>query len=141
MNSTATALITDFASSRKEAKNDLFKARIATLFFGVMGTALAFLFISPEIQSLFDAFIKVVGLFTGTLGGLFLLGMLTKYATGNGALLGTLFSLVMLVAIWQKTDVPSFLYPLLGVVMSFLSGMIASKILPQSANLSSHSVK
>ena len=141
MNSTATALITDFASSRKEAKNDLFKARIATLVFGVMGTALAFLFISPEIQSLFDAFIKVVGLFMGTLGGLFLLGMLTKYATGNGALLGTLFSLVMLVAIWQKTDVPSFLYPLLGVVMSFLSGMIASKILPQSANLSSHSVK
>lgn len=141
MNSTATALLTDFTRSNKEPENGLFKARLATFIFGSLGTFLAFAFISPEIKSLFDSFIKVVGLFMGTLGGLFLLGMLTRFATGNGALFGTLLSLVVLVAVWKKTDVPAFLYPLLGVTVSFFSGMLASKILPHSPQSHEKSVK
>lgn len=133
MNSMATAFMTDFVGTDRKVSDQsraLKKARIATLIFGSMGTILAFTFISPEIRSLFDSFIKVVGLFMGTLGGLFLLGMLTRRTHGTAALVGVAISILCLICVWNYTDVPSFLYPLLGVSICFAGGIILSKIIP-----------
>lgn len=75
MNSTATTLVTDFIKPVLKDKSDRFFLRLAqacTIMLGILGTVLAILFVDPSIKSLFDAFIKVIGLFMGVLGGLFL---------------------------------------------------------------------
>ena len=71
MNSTATAIVTDFLRPWSVCRNEsgyLAAARGLTFTFGVAGTLLGLLFVNPEIKSLFDAFIKVIGLFMGVLG-------------------------------------------------------------------------
>ena len=93
MNSTATTVVTDFLKPLNVCQSDrgyLRAARLLTFAIGVAGTMIGLLFVNPEIKSLFDQFIKVIGLFMGVLGGLFVLGALTHRANGAGALVGAL---------------------------------------------------
>ncbi|MEM0926937.1 MAG: sodium/solute symporter, partial [Planctomycetota bacterium] len=88
MNSTATSVVTDFMRPFQLCRSEagyLRAARICTLLIGVTGTILGLVFVNPEIKSLFDTFIKVIGLFMGVLGGLFCLGFLSKRANSFGA--------------------------------------------------------
>ena len=81
MNSTATAIVTDFMRPSNVCKSEagyLNAARFWTFLLGVLGTLLGLVFVNPEIKSLFDTFIIVIGLFMGVLGGLFVLGALTR---------------------------------------------------------------
>lgn len=80
MNSTATTVVTDFARPLELCGTErgyLRWARAVTVLMGVLGTLLGLVFVDPQIRSLFDAFIKVIGLFMGVLGGLFVLGVST----------------------------------------------------------------
>ena len=64
MNSTATAVVTDFLRPLNFGNSEatyLKAARWLTFLFGVMGTLLALVFVDPAIKSLFDSFIKVIG--------------------------------------------------------------------------------
>ena len=91
MNSTATTIVTDFLRPLNVCSGDagyLRLARILTCLLGIAGTLMGLVFVNPEIKSLFDQFIKVIGLFMGVLGGLFVLGALTRRASGTGALIG-----------------------------------------------------
>ena len=93
MNSTATTLVTDFLRPLNTCRTDrgyLQVARILTFVIGVLGTLIALLFVDPDIKSLFDQFLKIIGLFMGVLGGLFVLGAMTKRANGTGALTGAI---------------------------------------------------
>ena len=77
MNSTATTVVTDFLRPLNVFRTDrayLTAARLLTLLIGVLGTLIGLLFVNPEIKSLFDEFLKIIGLFMGVLGGLFVLG-------------------------------------------------------------------
>ena len=68
MNSTATTIVTDFLRPLNVCRSErgyLNSARAVTLLMGVLGTLLGLVFVNPEIKSLFDAFIKVIGLFMG----------------------------------------------------------------------------
>jgi hypothetical protein len=51
---------------------------------------LGLVFVDPAIKSLFDKFLMIIGLFMGVLGGLFVLGVLTRRANAFGALTGAL---------------------------------------------------
>ena len=100
MNSTATALVTDFMRPFSVCQTErmyLSIARWSTFFIGVLGTLLGLIFVDPEIKSLFDASIKIIGLFMGLLGGLFILGATSRRATASGALVGAFF--------WSHCDV------------------------------------
>ncbi len=132
MNSMTTALFTDFnwASRSGDESSQLRLARIMTFLFGVAGTGLGLLFIAPEIKSLFDSFIKVIGLFMGVLGGLFLLGMLTRRTHARGALFGVISALIVLILVWQRTGLQAYLYPFVGVGSCFLIGWVMSAVLP-----------
>ena len=83
MNSTATTIVTDFMRPFNACKSErgyLNAARLFTFLIGVVGILFALVFVNPEIKSLFDAFIKVIGLFMGVLGGLFVLVTVARCA-------------------------------------------------------------
>jgi len=129
MNSTATTLVTDFlrplAACRSEA-GYLRAARGLTVAFGLAGTALGLVFINPDIRSLFDSFLKVIGVFMGVLGGLFALGMLTRRTSGAGAFVGVVAGAGVMFALPVCTEVQGYLYPAVGITTCFLTGLLAS---------------
>ncbi len=129
MNSTATTIVTDFLRPFHACRTEggyLRSARVITFLMGAAGTLLGLVFIDPQIRSLFDAFLMVIGLFMGALGGLFALGVLTRRANAFGALTGALVGAAVMVSIWQFTAVNGFLYTACGIASCFSVGYLAS---------------
>ncbi len=137
MNSTATTIITDFLRPLNMCNNErsyLNAARFFTFLIGVIGTLLGLMFVDPSIRSLFDEFLKVIGLFMGVLGGLFVLGALTKRANGLGALTGALIGAAVMFYLWKSTSINGYLYTASGITTCFVVGYIASLLLPGDEN-------
>ena len=85
MNSTATALVTDFVRPYQRAgakRNYLLLGRVLTVAMGILGTWLAITFATSDIKSLWDQFMKILGLFGGAMCGLFCLGIFTTRTNG-----------------------------------------------------------
>jgi SSS family transporter len=129
MNSTATAIVTDFMRPFDACKSErgyLNAARLLTFLMGVLGTLLGLVFVDPDIKSLFDAFIKVIGLFMGVLGGLFVLGALTRRANASGAMIGAIVGAGVMFCLWKFTSVNGYLYTASGICTCVVVGFIAS---------------
>ena len=137
MNSTATAIVTDFMRPFNMCKSEggyLNAARFWTFLIGVVGTLFGLVFVNPEIKSLFDAFIKVIGLFMGVLGGLFVLGAVTKRANAIGALIGAFVGAGVMFTLWRYTRINGYLYTASGIAACVLVGYAASLITPRPTN-------
>jgi len=91
------------------------------------------LFISPEIRSLMSEYFKVIGMFMGALGGLFLLGITTTRANATGAFIGLFAGVGVMVWIWQKTDTNGFLYSTIGLLSCLIVGYAVSAFMPDSS--------
>ncbi|MCH1439051.1 MAG: sodium:solute symporter, partial [Rubripirellula sp.] len=129
MNSTATTLVTDFLKPLNVCRNDLGYlrlARILTLVIGVLGTLIGLLFVNPDIKSLFDEFLKIIGLFMGVLGGLFVLGAMTKRANGTGALTGAVVGGLTMYWVWKESSINGYLYTAIGIGVCFVVGYVVS---------------
>jgi len=129
MNSTATTLITDFIKPFnliKTEKGYLNAARWLTFIMGALGTIAGLIFINPEIYSLMAAYFKVIGMFMGVLGGLFVLGALTKRANSTGALIGVFGSYLTTIAAWQMGWADGFLYATIGIFSCLFFGYFGS---------------
>lgn len=150
MNSGATTIVTDFLkpvfrlSGERKA---LWFARVVTLAMGLLGTAAGLIFINPEIKSLFDEFIGILGMFLGVLAGLFALGATTRRANGVGSLIGALSAMLFMIALFFAAKdnpvgiyfrgwfdffgleiyrVHGYLYAFIGILVCYLIGYIAS---------------
>ena len=133
MNSTATAVVTDFLRPFDLLKSErayLNAARALTFGFGVLGIVIGLLFVSPEIKSLFDEALKVIGLFMGVLGGLFALGVLTRRVSGSAALLGAVVGATVMGILPLYSNVTGVLYAAIGLAVCFVVGYVLSWILP-----------
>ena len=129
MNSTATAIVTDFMRPFNICKSEgsyLVAARGLTVVIGVVGTLFGLVFVNPEIKSLFDAFIKVIGLFMGVLGGLFVLGALTTRANAVGAIVGAVVGAAVMFSLWRFTVINGYLYTASGISACCLVGYTVS---------------
>ena len=131
MNSISTTIVTDFLRPRGTlSEAGLLKAaRVTTLLCGILGTAIGLIFVNPEIKSLFDAFLKVIGLFMGVLGGLFVLGALTRRASAGGAMVGALVGAGVMFLMWQQTSINGYLYTTCGITTCVVVGFVASMVL------------
>ena len=129
LNSMATVVITDYylrLRRRSKKTNTLKIARWLTMIFGFFGTGTALLLATFNISSLLDAFREILGLFGGSLAGLFALGILTRRTTGTGALIGAVSSAVILWFVKSYTEIHFFLYAAIGTLSCFLIGYFAS---------------
>jgi solute:Na+ symporter, SSS family len=128
MNSAATAYATDihFRFNWSNQVGGLKVARIATLVIGLIGILFALMMATMDVKSLWDEFQKILGLVIGSLGGVFLLGILTKRANSPGVLIGIAGSIIVqtLVAVFEPVHL--IVYAATGVISCFLFGYISS---------------
>ncbi len=135
MNSTSTALVTDFVRPLRVIHSErgyLKLGRVLTAGMGILGMLLALSFAASDIQSLWDQFMKILGLFGGSMCGLFCLGIFTRRTSGPGAIVGALAGAAGLFLVQQYTDVHLLLYALVGITICFVCGYLASWVLPRS---------
>jgi len=136
MNSIATAMVTDFYRRFRSQASDhycLNLARWLTAILGVFGTSAALLIAGMEIVSLWDLFIKVLGLIFSPVAGILALGVFTRRVHGLGALIGGVASVVVLYVVQQHSAIHFFLWGAVGIVSCFVVGYLASLAIPMPA--------
>lgn len=137
MNSAATAFTTDFFE-RFSVRGKLSSLRIAkwsTFVVGLGGTLFALWMSTSNIASLWDHFATLLGLFTGGLGGLFLLGILSRRAHGVGAIVGLVASSVIQYVVSSSTHLHLFLYAAIGLISCVVIGHVASLVIKDDSNI------
>jgi SSS family solute:Na+ symporter len=133
MHSIATVTTKDiFKISAEQSEDALRIARRTTLFLGVLGTATAALLASFEIRSLWTAFLQVIGLCLGALGGLFALAVFSKRADARHAWIGTIASVAAIYAATQTDRLHGLLLSAIGVITCLVVGSLAALLLPRS---------
>ena len=131
LNSVSTAYCNDFHlhfNPKTVDKKLLRIARTATIITGILGIILALWMAKSDIKSLWDQFYKFLGLFTGGLGGMFLLGMLTKKANAKGTLIGLVISAIVIFYISNYTEISFLMYAFFGLTSCFVFGYIFSLV-------------
>lgn len=133
MNSVATVAVTDFYHWFETDSPEQVRLRMArwiTVGLGVLATGAGLFLATYEIQSLWELFLEYIGLFGGSLAGLFVLGIFTRQGHGAGALVGAVTSAIALYLVKTLTDVHFFLYGGIGILTCVAVGYIASVLLP-----------
>ena len=130
LNSVAAAWVTDFHGRLRPTTTEAGRLRLArwiTAIVGVAGTLVALVLARSDIRSLWETFLGVIGLFGGTISGLFVLGIFTRRADGRGALIGAIVSAGLVFAIKFGTSAHFFTYPVAGVLSCVAVGWLASE--------------
>ncbi|MBA4147483.1 MAG: sodium/solute symporter [Verrucomicrobia bacterium] len=129
INSMSTVITTDFYRRARPNASDrtcLRLARTLTVLLGIAGTATALLMAGYNIKSLWDVFLRIIGLLGGGLAGVFVLGIFTRRANATGALMGLIASAVLLGWIQQNTRLHFFLFGGIGMVSCVVFGYFTS---------------
>ncbi|HPM81886.1 MAG TPA: sodium/solute symporter [Candidatus Anammoximicrobium sp.] len=133
LNSVATAYVTDFHRRFRVAASDqecLKVARLVTVLVGVVGMGAALWIARSDVRSLFEAFLNVIGMFGGTISGLFILGIFTRRANGAGALVGALVSASV---VWLvHTHVHFYWFAFTGIATCVVVGYLTSLCFPRA---------
>lgn len=125
MNSAATAYVVDI-HSRLYKNASLKTAKNTTAILGCLGIIFAYMMATWEISSLWDEFNRILGLILGSMGGLFLLGMLTVRANSWGAICGIVGSIIVQIYFINSQSVHLLLYTTTGVISCFVIGYVCS---------------
>lgn len=144
MNSTATLLTTDFYQKLNPdvtPKQTLFFARAATLLLGIFVTCIALYMAHKGVSSLWDKFNTILGLFTGCIGGAFILGIFTKKANGTGVMAGMAMSCVTQILIQQYTQLHLLMYAFTGLLSCIFFGYLISLLFPRDQDLTGLTIR
>lgn len=134
LSSTSTALVTDFLQRLGPQRDDRHWLRTAqwlTALLGVVAVGFAALLAKVGIGSAFDAFQGLLGLTTGGLAGVFILGICVKRVHATGAWAGIVASACCLAWVRYETKTHVYLYALIGIVVCVTVGYIVSVIVPK----------
>lgn len=137
INSVTTAITTDFYrrfNTEHTEKHYLNLAKIVTLIIGIIGTSLALVMAKWGIASLWDQFNMILGLFTGGLGGVFLLGLLSTRTNAPGALFEIVVSALIQWYIKDYTSIHFLLYAATGLLSCMFFGYTFSYFFPAQGN-------
>lgn len=137
MNAIATVVTTDFYKPlRKQAtdKQCLRFARQLTLLLGVVGCCIALYLVYLHNASIWDQYLKIIGLFGGCLAGMFAAGIFFPRINSKGILLGFITACAGLYFVQRSPAIHFFLYPLFAVVGCVLWGWLFSLLFPGENN-------
>jgi len=132
MNSIAACYVTDFHRRLLPACQEsdyLRMARVVTVLAGLLGAGIALIMASADIRSIYVMFLEFIGLAGGTLSGLFVLGIFTRRATGRGAVVGALVSVVIVAGVRYFAPVNTFAYAIIGLSSCVAIGWFSSCLL------------
>ncbi len=111
--------------SAQEKGSELTLARGLTAFWGIVGTAMA-LFVMPHAGSIVLMSVKVMGLFTGPLLGIFLLALFTRKTRDLPCLSGALAGWSITAYLAFATEMTFWWWSPLGCTITVLVGWILS---------------
>jgi solute:Na+ symporter, SSS family len=103
-------------------------SRISTLLWALLLFALAVLSLH-KVGRVIEVGLQIASVAYGALLGVFLLGVLTRRAHQNGAMLGMLCGFVTELYLWLGTQVPWTWYVAIGTTVTFALGYAASLIM------------
>lgn len=129
INSVTTAITSDFVLRFFPNKKDQYYLALAkwmTLIIGTIGVAIALYMAESEIYSLWDEFNTILGLFTGGLGGLFILALFVKKANTPGVLIGLFLSGFSQYYVKEYTNINFLLYAFTGLLACVIFGYFFS---------------
>lgn len=126
LNSLASSSIIDFGRPKNadSSMRQLSKSRYATLVWGVLLGALG---LAPWGHVL-EAGLTIASITYGGLLGVFLLGTWSRRANETGALVGLVLGIGSMIAVRFCTDIAFTWYVLIGTLITFLVGLIASNL-------------
>jgi SSS family transporter len=130
MHSISTAFTTDFLSNGKDSETILRTAKRLTLILGILGTISALYIASQDSKNLWDTLMGYVGLILGTLGGLFTLAIFTNRTSSIHAWIGVIAAVLALYFFKFHTDLHLLMIGAVGTISCFLTGWVASMIIP-----------
>lgn len=131
LSSQSTVVLEDFYSRLTGRETTTAHARYGILIFGVICTVIA-CFVG-NLGTILVASSKLITFFGGTLVGVFLLGMLTRRASGWGAFLGAVTAVIGVALLSGLTSVAFMWHGLFSASLAFGSGYIYSLLIPQLA--------
>ena len=110
----------------KKEKDQLFISKIMTVFWGIV--CISFSFIVGNISdSIIVSINKIVSMFNGPILAAFLLGIFTKRANDNGAVIGIIGGFAVNIYVWIfMPDVSWLWWNVFGTVSTFGIGYVAS---------------
>ena len=129
LHSSATVLVNDLYTRivpQSTEKKRLMLARGLVVLLGIFATGMALVISRLNVTSLWDVFMAIIGLMSGPVAGIFILGMFTRRANGSGALLGGVAGAAILYIVKNSGSVHFFLYTAVGIVSTFVLGYVAS---------------
>ena len=132
INSISTAFTVDLWSKMKTGRGGSVKvARIAGICAGFIGMAIAWLMATVDIQSLLDYFNTILGLLSGAIGGLFLMGIFFPRIGSTAALIGFLCGTAMVFYMNFYTQANFLLFGFVSMLVSVLVALLISIFIPQ----------
>lgn len=137
MNSIATVVTTDFYRQFKKSATDQQALRFAKLFtilLGASGCLIAIYLVYLDNPSIWDQYLKIIGLFGGCLAGMFAAGIFFPKINSSGIMIGFLFSSIGLYFLQRSNEVSFFLYPLFAVLGCVIIGYLFSLVYPANKN-------
>jgi SSS family transporter len=135
LNSLSSTTMIDFYLRRKPETSDskrLMLSRVATIAWGIVLFGLAML--SRQSRTVLETGLTLASVAYGGLLGVFLLGLITRRAKQNGAIIGMLCGLALNIYIWRWTHIAWTWYVTFGSITTFVVGYLAS-LLETDANL------
>jgi Na+/proline symporter len=137
MNSVSTVIVTDFYKRYKKSVTDhqsLVLAKWITVLTGIFGTGFAlWLTRMPNLGSIWDTFIMLTGLLGGGFGGVYALGMFTRRTNWQGALIGTISSVIITLLVKAYTPIHVLLYGGVAIISCMTIGYLSSYLFPSQA--------
>src|SRR6266849_6969098 len=134
LNSLSSSSMIDFYLRRMpqtDERRRLQLSRLATLFWALVLFALAVLSLH-KVERVIEVGLQIASVAYGAMLGAFLLGVLTRRANQNGAMLGMLCGFTIELYIWLGTSIPWTWYVSIGTVVTFAVGYAASLVLQAS---------
>jgi len=138
LNSLATATVIDFYRRhfRKEAsdRHYLRVSRAATGVWGILACVVAIY--ATQLGSLIEVVNKFGSFFYGSILGVFLLAVATKWATPLGACLGLFAGMASVATVSVTTDISFLWYNVVGAVSVFATGFVVAVVQGQVGHAS-----
>ena len=131
LNSLSSTSIIDFYLQRRRQTDERIRMRLsraATFLWALVLFSLAVLSLH-RVGRVIEVGLQIASVAYGALLGVFLLGVLTRRANQNGAMIGMLCGFVTELYIWLGTRVPWTWYVAIGTVVTFAVGYMASILL------------
>ena len=134
INSISTAFTVDLWGKMKKQTpkgGEVKVARIAGICAGMIGMAIAWLMATVDIQSLLDYFNTILGLLSGAIGGLFMMGIFFPRIGSKAAIIGFLCGTATVLYMNFFTQANFLLFGFVSMLVSVLVALILSIFMPQ----------